>query len=279
MDLGLVGVPLRGEPQKRPLRRAPDYENNWNKNQPIQPPPRLFNYKPASYATKKPSRNRSFSSTSYSQSSSHSRTPSQSIRSSDDPSSSQSNSNAPIRKAKQEPKECTIEESCHHALSSLEDLGVRTLSHLLDDYHSSIRTDQQRKSLAARAEYLKQKLYGHISPIERALAPHTFGWQETPWTLDMNSASEPLHAHEIEHGHRHTPYVWIGETRNPDNVLESAEEAAMWETLRHAEARAFPLENDEVVRNVFAGLEQAMTAEDVDSLERQWQERPHYENR
>ncbi|KAI9352896.1 hypothetical protein BDR26DRAFT_929392 [Obelidium mucronatum] len=301
LSLGLVGVPLRGDAVKRPLRRAPDYENNWNKNYPIAPPPTLFNYKPEQKLNgkmkgKQRQQSQESSASVRSSSRSWSESRSQSVTETSDSTRSiehhhttkpsnhlhikPKQRNGSDQQLEETPsKDLHIPESCNEALASLEDLGVQSLSYMLNDYHDTLKLNQERKSLAARAEYLKQKLFGEISSLEKKLAPHTFGWRETPWTLDMDNSNEPLHYHEREHGHRHDPYVWIGESQNPNNVLESREEAAMWETLRHAEAKLFPLENEEVIENVFDGLEKAMTAEDIDSLAKQWQERPHFENR
>ncbi|KAI8610452.1 hypothetical protein BC830DRAFT_1145680 [Chytriomyces sp. MP71] len=144
----------------------------------------------------------------------------------------------------------------------------------MEDFHISVQAEQQRKSLAARAEYLKKRLYGNLHDMERTLAPHSFGWKERPWTL--TTEENQLHSH-ITSFHT-SEYAWIGEHSKSDNIFESPEEAVIWEALRHAEARAFPLENDEVVENLFEGLESAMMAEDVNALSNQWQERPHYEN-
>ncbi|KAJ3070574.1 hypothetical protein HDU98_006379 [Podochytrium sp. JEL0797] len=272
MDLSLTGIPLRGSPPKRSLRRAPDYENNWNKDYPIPNPPKLFNYKPAAAHHHHPrDGSESYTSSAFNQYSSRSHSPSQSS----DPNTIQEGhenaSKAAANRTKSGPTEIPntknkyIAESCHNALSTLEDLGVQSLSHMLDDYHINLQSNQQQKSLAARAEYLKQQLYGEINDHERNLAPHSFGWQETPWSLDHPAPGQE--------------YAWIGETNStPNNAMESPQEARMWETLRHAEARAFPLENEEVVRNLFEGLERAMTADDVDSVSRQWQERDHFEH-
>ncbi|KAJ3221657.1 hypothetical protein HDU81_010501, partial [Chytriomyces hyalinus] len=138
----------------------------------------------------------------------------------------------------------------------------------MHEFHTSVQAEQQRKSLAARAEYLKSKLFGEIQERERVLAPQAFGWQETPWTVHLDAHEYPQDCPTTTQG-----YPWIGERSKVDNYLESPEEADMWEALRHAEARAFPLEDEEVMEHVFEGLESAMMAQDEDALTQQWQER------
>ncbi|KAJ3136170.1 hypothetical protein HK100_001987 [Physocladia obscura] len=143
-----------------------------------------------------------------------------------------------------------------------------SLPSMLDIYYTSVCTEQKRKSLAARAAYLHKKLYGEIQNIQKDLKPHSFGWTETPWSFP-NSNYERQENPE---------YAWIGDATNIYNgIAENPEESQLWEQLRHAEARAFPLEHPDVVENLFTGLEQAIVAEDLQEISEQWRMRTHGE--
>ncbi|TPX78679.1 hypothetical protein CcCBS67573_g00065 [Chytriomyces confervae] len=263
--LQLEGIPLKGQPLRRKLRTYPEYSNNWNRDA------------AQSSTTKHASRNRtkkkcsdsraatslesvdgSFSTDTRSRSGTSCSGYSRSSR-------SESQSSQPSYKVNFSKRASNVTDASQQ---SFDDFGGQDLSGFMHDFHTSVHAEQQRKSLAARAEYLKSKLFGEIQERERALAPHAFGWQETPWTVHLDAHEYPQDGQTAIQG-----YPWIGERSKVDNFLESPVEADMWEALRHAEARAFPLEDEEVMEHVFEGLESAMMAQDEDALTQQWQER------
>ncbi|KAJ3353937.1 hypothetical protein HDU83_006142 [Entophlyctis luteolus] len=155
----------------------------------------------------------------------------------------------------------------------------------LELFHAAVRCEQQRKSLAARAAWLRDKLAVELGCAQRSLAPFAFGWEETPWAVsdvEVQDSDVPDEIHPAndsrfqERSVQQQELYWIGETERAESdhpPRETGDEARMWEALRHAEARTFPLENADVADGVFDSLATALTARDMDALSRQWQQR------
>ncbi|KAI8850265.1 hypothetical protein BC829DRAFT_416125 [Chytridium lagenaria] len=113
-----------------------------------------------------------------------------------------------------------------NTIKELDNLSLRQMEIELERYSYDVKQSQSQTLLGSRSEYLREQISEHLQRQQKHLAPYSYMWDEQPWVLGQSREHQ-----------------WIGDPALPSGSML---EDDVWSTLRHGEARQFPLENPEV---------------------------------